>query len=304
MAFSLRQLRYFAAIAEHRSISAAASALAISQSTVTDALRDLELELGFDLAERRARGVELTLKGHQFLRHAHRILADVADARRALHEEQPRLEGRLALGVTRLVAGYALAELLARYRRAFPGVAVEVLEETGDYLEHLLVGGELDVTAMVLQSGSAPSALHVRTMEVSAQRAWLPLGHPAAEREPLSLRDLAAEPHVLLVIDEAAASLQTIWHRLGLHPPIAFRTGSVEAVRSLVATGQGVAVLPDLVYRPWSLEGDRIEARSIMEDLPAIEIAVAWRRGSTLSPAARGFVDLASTWRVRARRSA
>ena len=50
------------------------------------------------------------------------------------------------------------------------------------------------------------------------------------------------------------------------------RDGTVEAVRSLVATGAGVAVLPDLVYRPWSLEGDRIEARPTVEPLPPVRV--------------------------------
>jgi DNA-binding transcriptional LysR family regulator len=302
MAFSLRQLRYFTAIAQHGSISAAAQALAISQSTVTDALRELEIELGFSLAERHARGVELTQKGHLFLRHAHKILADIADVRRMLDEEQTHVTGRLALGVTRLVAGYVLSEVLARYRRAFPGVLVEAVEESNDYLEYLLIGGELDVALMVQPSGTAPPALHMRSIEISSHRVWLPLGHSAAAREQISLREIAHEPHVLLIVDELATSLETVWHRLTLQPPVVFRTASVEAVRSMVATGQGVAVLPDLIYRPWSLEGDKIEARNVIEDLPATEVVVAWRRGSTLSSAGKGFVDLATAWRTRPRR--
>jgi DNA-binding transcriptional LysR family regulator len=297
MTFSLRQIHYFSAVARHGSISAAAQALAISQSAVTEALRDLEFDLECRLVERHARGVDLTLKGQQFLRHAHRILADVADARRALHEEQTYVGGRLALGVTRLVAGYMLSDLMGRFARAFPAVTVDTVEDSSDYLEHLLVGGELDVAVMVLPPALSMPALWTRTMVVSPHRVWLPLGHAAAAKENLSLSDLAEEPHVLLTVDELAASLHTVWHQLGLHPPIVFRTGSVEAVRSLVAVGLGVAVLPDLVYRPWSLEGDKIEARSVNEDLPPTEVVIAWRRGSALSSAAKGFVDLATTWR-------
>ena len=60
-------------------------------------------------------------------------------------------------------------------------------------------------------------------------------------------------------------------------------------MRSLVATGAGVAVLPDLVYRPWSLEGDRIEARPTVEPLPPVRVGVVWRRGSRLSEAGAAF---------------
>ncbi|MDR6952878.1 DNA-binding transcriptional LysR family regulator [Ancylobacter sp. 3268] len=296
MAFSLRQLQYFVAVAENGSVSSAAHILSISQSTVTEALRELELDLGFKLLERHARGADLTLKGHHFLRHARKILGDVADARRALSgSEGAALEGRLALGVTPLVAGYVFSDLLARFRRAFPGVAVEAVEDAGDYLEHLLVGGELDVAVMVLPPGRRSAALQTEPVQVSPYRVWMPLGHPALAEERVSLRDLAEEPHVLLTIDEIAEASEIVWRRLGIRPPVAFRTRSVEAVRSLVATGAGVAVLPDLTYRPWSLEGDKIEARQLAEELPAIEVATAWRRGSPLSPAAAGFLSVAGT---------
>jgi DNA-binding transcriptional LysR family regulator len=75
------------------------------------------------------------------------------------------------------------------------------------------------------------------------------------------------------------------------------RTQSVEAARSLVATGAGVAVLPDLAYRPWSLEGDRIEARGLVEAVPPVEVAVAWRRGAPLTPVAQQFVALMRAFR-------
>ncbi|MDQ0302753.1 LysR substrate-binding domain-containing protein [Ancylobacter polymorphus] len=296
MAFSLRQLQYFVAVAENGSVSSAAHALSISQSTVTESLRELELDLGFKLLERHARGVDLTLKGHHFLRHARKILGDVADARRALAgPETAALTGRLAVGVTPLVAGYIYSDLIARFRRAFPGVAVEAVEDAGDYLEHLLVGGELDVAVMVLPPGRHSAALQTETVEVSPYRVWMPLGHPALVEERVSLRAFSEEPHVLLAIDEIAEASEIVWRRLGIRPPVAFRTRSVEAVRSLVATGAGVAVLPDLTYRPWSLEGDKIEARTLIDTVPAVEVATAWRRGSPLSPAAAGFVAIAAT---------
>jgi DNA-binding transcriptional LysR family regulator len=118
MAFSFRQIQYFVAAAENGALSRAAHELSISQSTVAEAIRELESDLGFPLFERKAQGVELTLKGNQFLRHARKILAEIAEARRALSSEQAIAAGYLALGVTPLVAGYVLSQLLARFRRA------------------------------------------------------------------------------------------------------------------------------------------------------------------------------------------
>jgi DNA-binding transcriptional LysR family regulator len=87
MAFTLRQLQFFIAAAEAGSVTGAARALSISQSSVTEAIRALEDDLGVPLFDRQARGLEITHKGSAFLRHARQILADVATARAAFRDE-------------------------------------------------------------------------------------------------------------------------------------------------------------------------------------------------------------------------
>ncbi len=297
MAFSFRQIQYFVAVAENGALSRAAHELAISQSTVTESIRELESDLGFPLFDRRSSGVELTLKGHQFLRHARRILSEIAHARRALRDDAPLLDGRLALGVTPLVASYVLSDLLARFRRAFPAVSIDIVEDSQVYLEHLLVGGELDVAVVLSGAEKTGPALHAEMVEASRFRVWLPIGHPRAEQSRIAVADLERDAFVLLAIDEIAEAAEDAWRRAGVRPRVAIRTRSVEAARSLVATGAGVAILPDITYRPWSLEGDKIEARDLAEELPPVEVAVVWRRGSPLSAAAARFVSVARAYR-------
>ncbi len=298
MAFSFRQIQYFVAAAENGAVSRAAHALSISQSTMAEAIRELEADLGFPLFERRVQGVELTLKGNQFLRHARKILADVAEARRAVSGgDEKAVAGQLAIGVTPLVAGYVLAEILARYRRAFPAVSLDIVEDSRGYLEHLLINGELDVGVIVAGPEKEGSALKIEGVDTSRYRVWLPAGHPLADRDRISVRELAGDPLVLLNVDEIAEAAQEACRLAGIRPRVAIRTQSVEAARSLVATGAGVAVLPDLTYRPWSLEGDRIEARELIEPLPPVEVAVAWRRGAPLPRVGLQFVALAKAFR-------
>jgi DNA-binding transcriptional LysR family regulator len=293
MAFTIRQLQYFVAVAEQGSVSRAAQNLSISQSSVTEAIKELEGDLGVGLFERHPRGLTITQRGHQFLRHATKILADVSDARRSFSGETERGTGKLHLGVTSLVAGYVLSDLLARYRRAFPGVQVTAIEDNGDYLEHLLVGGELDVAVMVISNLRDRMALQAEILEVSPYRLWLPLGHHLASADIIGINDIVAEPLIMLTVDEIEENTGKLLLALGARPHVAFRTRSVEAVRSLVATGAGVALLPDLVYRPWSLEGDRIESRDISGSLPVVQVGMVWRRGSSLPQAARDFVGIA-----------
>ena len=298
MAFTIRQLQYFVAVAEQGSVSRAAHGLSISQSAVTEAIKDLEGDLGVGLFDRHPRGLTITHKGHQFLRHATKILADVSDARRTFSGEAEAAGGRLQLGVTSLVAGYVLSDLLARYRRAFPGIDVSAIEDNGDYLEHLLIGGELDVAVMVISNLRDRMALQAEILEVSPYRLWMPLGHKLAGADIIGLADIAAEPLIMLTVDEIEENTGKLLMALGARPHVAFRTRSVEAVRSLVATGAGVALLPDLVYRPWSLEGDRIESRDVSGSLPVVQVGMVWRRGSSLPQAARDFIGIAQGQRT------
>ncbi len=293
MAFTLRHLQFFVAAAEHGSITNAAKALAISQSSVTEAIKALEADLSVTLFERRARGLEITVAGHQFLRHARKIRDDVSDARRAFMMGAETREGEIRLGVTSLVAGYGLSDALGRFRRTFPGIRISAVEDTGEYLEHLLIGGEIDVAFLIVSKLHNRSAFEVESIAASAMRLWLPLGHPLAGEEAVSIEDVVREPLIMLSVEEIEESTQTLLSSLGARPDVAFRTRSVEAVRSLVATGMGVAILPDLIYRPWSLEGDRIEIRDVSGDLPTVQVGMAWRRGAPLSANARDFVRLA-----------
>ena len=295
MAFTLRQLQFFVAAAEAGSVSGAARALSISQSSVTEAIRALEDDLGVTLFDRQARGLLITHKGSAFLRHARQILADVATARTAFRDEAETATGRLSLGVTSLVAGYVLSDILSRFRRAFPHVDLNVIEDSGDYLQHLLIGGELDVAVLLTSSVRDRMALQVETLLVSPYRLWLPLGHPLAQQEAIALDELAGQPLIQLMVDEIEESTRRLTAALPVKPQIAFRTRSVEAVRSLVATGAGLAILPSLVYRPWSLEGDRIEIRDVSGDLPTVQVGLAWRRGAPLSPPALNFIRSAQS---------
>ena len=295
MAFTIRQLRYFIAAAESGTVSGAALALSISQSAVTEAIRDLEADLGVALFERHPRGLEITQKGHQFLRHAQGILSNIADARQAVVSDTERLSGRLHVGVTSLVAGYVLSDILARYRRANPNVEVTALEDNGDYLEHLLIGGELDVAVMVTSALRDRMALQTEILDVSPYQLWLPNGHRLTQATSVAIEDLVGEPMIMLRLDGIEEATRGVLSALGARPRVAFRTRSVEAVRSLVATGAGIALLPELVYRRWSLEGDRIVSRDVSGKLPVVQVGVVWRKGAPLPETAREFIRAAQS---------
>jgi DNA-binding transcriptional LysR family regulator len=293
---TLRQFRYFIAVAESGSTAAASRMLNIAQSAVTKSLIELEDELGRQLFERSSRGMTLTPQGHRFLASARKVLASVAEATRergADDEEAAGLSGPLSIGVTSLVAGYYLSELFSRYRRSCPRVEVFVTEDAPRFLEHLLINGELDVAIMLISSLGEPQALVAETLTRSPKRVWLPSDHPLCAHDELTLAECAACDQVVLQADRIDEQLDAVWARHQLKPRTILRTGSLEAVRSLVGAGAGIAVLPDFLYRPWTLDAEHVEVRPLRDALPTVDVGLVWRRGSGLKPAAQEFIEMA-----------
>lgn len=290
---TLRQIRHFIAVAETGSISAAAQAVYISQSTLTLAIQQLEEEIGVRLFDRHAKGMTLTHQGHQFLRQSHLILATVDNAKRSLQQSTDQVAGSLIIGVSSLVAGYYLADLITRFQRAFPNVQTRVIEDERSYIEHLLVSGEIDIGVLILSNLEDRHALQTEVLTHSPHRLWLPPRHPLLEHDSISLSDVATEPLIQLNADEMGLHTQRIWARAGLTPRVSLRTASVEAVRSLVAAGLGISIQPDMTYRPWSLEGDIIEARPLVDLSETLDVGMVWRRGTARPALVDPFLTVA-----------
>ena len=221
---TLRQFRYFIAVAESGSLAAASRMLNVAQSALTKAMAELEQELGSRLFERTSKGMALTPQGHRFLSGAGKVLGAVADAMRLNAAEPASVAGTLTVGVTSLVAGYYLSELLSRYRRNCPEVQVQVTEETPRFLEHLLINGELDVAIMVSNALGEPKALMAETLTRSASRVWLASNHPLAAHDEVSLAECAACEQIVLEADRIDDLMRLVWARHQLKPHVMMKT--------------------------------------------------------------------------------
>lgn len=289
MSLTLKQIRYFVAAAETGQVSHAAMEMNISQSSVTSAVQNLEAQLGVRLFERGHGGVSLTIEGARFLNHARTILATVEDAMRSPLGTGRKEAGHLRLAMTYTVAGYFMPRHLARFRRSYPGISLELHEVPRARIEAGLVAGEYDLAVMLVSNLGDHDALAHEVLVRSQRRLWMPQDHPFCDAARVDLHDIAREPYVMLTIDEASRTSERYWERAGLHPNVIFATSSVEAVRSMVAGGMGITILSDMVYRPWSLDGQRLEARTVADEVPSMDVGLAWARAHTLGAAAETF---------------
>lgn len=292
MSISLRHIRYFLAAAEVGQISRAAMDLGVSQSAVTAAIKQLEEQVDAKLFNRHAHGVSLTLEGSRFMRHARNIVASVNEALRL--DSARNVTGTVRVAVTYTVAGYFLPQHLSRFHRSFPGIRIELHEAARPSIEDDLVAGRCDAAVLLTSNIVNHEGLQHETLIQSRRRLWLPTGHPFLAREEVHLADIAPVPYVSLTVDEAAQTAGRYWQAAGYRPSVIFETSSVEAVRSMVANGMGVTILSDMVYRPWSLEGQRIETRAVAEPVPSMDVGLAWARNAEVSRATRAFRDFLS----------
>jgi molybdate transport repressor ModE-like protein len=293
MSFSLKQVRYFIAAAETGQISHAAVELNVSQSAVTAAIQQLEAALDLKLLDRNPGGVSVTAGGARFLQHARNIMAAVNEAMQ-MPRASPATRGPVKVGVTYTVAGYFLPRHHDRFRRNYPDVTIELREAPRAAIESELINGSLDLAVMLVSNLLARDRLQTETLVCSRRRLWTPPEHPLLKLAKAGLAEVAQFPYVMLTVDEASDTALRYWARTPHQPKEVFRTSSVEAVRSMVAAGMGVTILSDMVYRPWSLEGQRLETRVLVDEIPTMDVGLAWPRDREISAAARAFMEFLS----------
>jgi DNA-binding transcriptional LysR family regulator len=291
MRITLRQIRYFVALAETGKITLAGPAVNISSSAITEAVQALEAETGVKLVERHGKGIKLTSEGYKFLNHCRRILADVSEALHAMTDTRDDLGGRLRLAVSYAVAGFFLPQPLARFRRAHPEVDLDVREMQRWESEKAVAEGEADMAIMVTSNVKQTEELEIRPLLASRRRVWMASNHPLMQQDRVSIKDLEGEPYILLTIAETAAITRQFLSDRGITPNILVETSSIEAVRGMVAAGLGVSILSDLVYRPWSLDAERVEAKEIADPIPTFDIGAVWRRDRALPAPARSLLE-------------
>lgn len=294
MPLSLKQIRYFITAADTGQVSLAAIALNVSQSAVTAAVKQLEEDLNAVLFKRLPSGVSLTMEGARFLQHARNIMAAVNAAARAPLTEDTALTGTVRIGVSYTVAGYFMPRHYARFVRSYPRMKAELYELPRDAIEGGLRDGSLDLAVMLVSNLQDRKRLAHEVLMRSRRRLWLPVEHRLLAAETITLEDVAQEPYVMLTVDEASQTATRYWKPTGLRPNVVFKTSSVEAVRSMVADGIGITILSDMVYRSWSLEGQRIELCNVVADIPTMDIGLAWNRARPQTPAAKSFHDFLS----------
>src|SRR5580700_4428276 len=188
MNIELRHLRYYVAVAEEASFSAAARRVHVAQQVLSTQIRQLEEAVGTVLLRRTSRGVVLTPAGAAFLEAARATLAGLERGVAAALHAAASVSGRLSVGLSVAAAGEMRTRLLTSFAGAYPAVELELLTYDLTAPAAGLLDHRTDV-AVIPPSGGAPG-IGLEVGEEGPRVFVLPAAHPLAGRDVLELEDV------------------------------------------------------------------------------------------------------------------
>jgi LysR family transcriptional regulator, hca operon transcriptional activator len=275
----LRHLRYFIAVAEEGSLSNAAERrLHTAQPSLSRQIRDLELEIGVKLLERRSRGITLTPAGRVFLDHARVALLQVETAgeaaRRAVQPDKPVF----AVGFITGQEVTWLPETLRILREEAPGIEITFFSQTSPELALALMRGKVDVA--FLRRETQTTGLTYKSLIKEPLIILLPTGHRLATNKAIQPQELAREifirparvaPVLRSVIDDYAK-------KVGITLKPAYESENVSAAISLVASTGGVTLIPLGVK---NMLTPLVVARPLQGEVPTIDLVMGYNKSNT-----------------------
>lgn len=276
---TLKQLRYFEALARHSHFGRAADACAISQPAMSVQIKDLEENLGSELFERSARQVRLTGFGEEFAARVRDILRSVDELEDLARASRERLVGRLRIGVIPTVAPYLLPTIIGNLTRLHDGLDIHVRETQTQKLIHELSEGRLD-TAIVALPVSEPSLTEVALFEEN-----FVLVRPGEDAgKPVPNREMLREMRLLLLEEGHCFREQALsfCNMQSARPRELLDGSSLSTLVQMVGAGIGVTLIPEMAV-PVETMSASVSIARFRSPQPSRTIGMIWRKASPLA---------------------
>lgn len=273
---TLRQLRYFKALAETGHFGRAADACNVTQPALSMQIKELETELGVTLIERRRTGVQLTGEGQEALNRAAQILRDAQDLQGFASSREGPLGRTLSLGVIPTIAPYILPAALPELQKQASELDLTLHEaQTGQLLDEL-EDGVIDVALLALPAGDE----RFEALPLFEDRFLLAMPFDAPAPDSIDVGELSAERLILLeeghcLRDQALA----VCGKVGEGAMAKFGATSLATVLQMVANGYGSTLLPEMAVDV-ELRADTPITLRHLEPEPSRTIGLLWRSSS------------------------
>lgn len=286
----INQLEVLVAVAQERSFSRAAEVLNRTQPAVSQAIRRLEQEIGEKLFDRSSKDGTLTLGGEILLDYAKQMLNLRQSAQNAIKEIRDLHHGKVTISANEHTVFYLLP-VIEEFRRLYPLIKIEVRRGVASRIPKEITAREVELGVVSFKpSDSSVVAVPVMTDELALIVAPT---HPLASRGHVSVRELGVETFIAHnAVSPYRQKVIETFERHKTRLNISVELPSLEAIKRLVETGTGVALIPKLTAK-CELESGRLIALSVDEMKLERKLNIVYRRNSVLSHAAKVFLKLA-----------
>ncbi len=279
---TLTQLEYLVAVDTHRHFARAAESCRVTQPSLSMQLQKLEEELGVRLFDRSRQPVTPTAIGVQIVQQARVVLHQCRQLKALIEEQKDGLEGVIHLGVIPTVAPYLLPLFLPRFLEKYPDVRLSITELTTDELLKQLKNEVLDVGVVVTPLHDAELAEHPLFYEelivyTSPQSALFAKKYAVPDDIDPAQLWLLEEGHCLRSQIETLCQLR---RKATGEGQFAYQTGSLETLRRLVDSNQGLTILPELATQDFTDEQMEL-VRYFQEPAPVREVSLVMRKHYT-----------------------
>lgn len=238
----IHQIRYFLAVERERNFSRAAESCNITQPALTRAIQRLEEELRGPLLERRPGHVELTELGRNLMPRFEQALAALTEAKALARSLLSERKQRLRLGMMCTLGTNVLAMMVSSLVEACPEVDLTLTEARGAAIVTQLLMDEIDVALVGLPR--YPPAVDVQPLYSEVYAVMMSRDHRFANGDRVAMRDLEGETYVERINCEFEAHFEDIHGAFPVEVNVKFRSEREDCVQALVASGLGVAIIP------------------------------------------------------------
>ncbi len=280
---NIQKFMAFVKTVEYESFTKAAQVLKYSQSGISRMINDLEKEWGVSLLERSRSGVRLTSDGLRLLPYAKNVCIDYERLQAQVEELNGLGSGLIRIGTFSSVATHWLPNIIKEFQKDYPNIDYELL--VGEYkeIEEWVAEGRVDLGFIILP---ASRDLETIFLEEDKLLAVLPPNHPLADCERFPIKALCDYPFMLLE-KTAKAEISQIFEKHNISPNIHFTTLDDYAIMSMVESGLGISILPQLILRriPYNIVTKELE-------IPAYrQIGLILRDKKSASVAVKKFME-------------
>jgi LysR family cyn operon transcriptional activator len=284
----LRHIKYFLAVAEHRSFTQAAASLYVSQPALSQQIKQLEATLATTLFDRSGRSVKLTDAGEVYARYARKALQDLEEGRRALHDVQNLSRGALRIAITPTFSTYLIGPLIKAFHDRYPNITLSVKEMSQEQMERQLQDDDFDVGIAFSEVQAADITSQILLVETLAL--VVNNNHLLAKQQAIDLPTLNAQSLVLLSHEFVTREqIERYCRQHNIQPKVLMEANSLSAVIEIVRHTQLSTLLPSNIVS----NRDELVAIALAPTLLKRTAVLLQRKGAYQSAATEAFIGLA-----------